>query len=253
MSFHRALVSIALIALGGCYRSLDPLPPGQDPPPTPSPPPIPTPPPRPGPTPPPCGDTYLGSSVPIVAAGTTLGASTVGACGVSGPGALFTWTAPGEGPYTVTVAGSFPLDVDVADAEGSVCLGPTVGCAADDGVVSFTSLPGRLIDVAVIARDGVGGPFQVTIDGPPPICGDGTCDFDEDCSSCAADCGECASSSYCGDGTCDFDEDAAFCPEDCSTCGDGICDIYEDCSSCDLDCGTCADEPCQSMTSRRVH
>jgi hypothetical protein len=166
-------------------------------------------------------------------------------CGVTGPGTLFSWTASGAGPYTVSVAGAFPLDVEVADAESNVCLGPTLGCAADDGAVSFTTSPGRTIDIAVIARDGVGGPFELTIDGPAPFCGDGFCGFDEECSSCAEDCGECAPSPTCGDGTCDLIEDCWSCAYDCgecappSYCGDGTCDFDEDCSTCDFDCGTC--------------
>jgi len=215
MSFHRARVAIALLVLGGCFRELDrPPEPGHDPEPM-------QPQPQPQPTPAPaCEYTYLPSNAPILAASTTTGAPIVGGCGVTGPGTLFSWTAPGVGPYTVTVVGAFPLDVEVADGETNLCLGPTVGCAAADGPVGFTTPPGRTIDIAVIARDGVGGPFELTIDGPAPFCGDGTCGFEEDCSSCAEDCGECAPSPTCGDGTCDFDED---------------------CSSCELDCGTCPD------------
>jgi len=211
---------------------------------------VPTPPP-----PPSCGNTNLGSTLPGFAAGSTVGKATVEVCGVTGPGALFTWTAPGAGPYSVTVAAAFPLDVAVADGDGNVCLGPTVACGADDGATSLTTSPGRVLDIVVVARDGVGGSFTLGIGGPAPFCGDGTCDVGEDCSSCAEDCGACPA--FCGDGTCDFVEDCTSCPEDCgacpSFCGDGICDVDEDCASCGLDCGTCAEEPCQSMTSRRAH
>ena len=72
-------------------------------------------------------------------------------------------------------------------------------------------------------------------------CGDGTCDLDEDCTTCAADCGACPST--CGDGTCSAGEDCDTCSADCScpsACGDGSCDTAESCSSCSADCGICA-------------
>jgi hypothetical protein len=104
-------------------------------------------------------------------------------------------------------------------------------------------------------------------------CGDGMCDFDEDCSSCSdCDCGSGgeagfggtdgaggSDSGYCGDGVCDYDEDCSSCSDcDCgsggeagfggtdgaggsgsSYCGDGSCDFDEDCSFCSTDCGEC--------------
>ncbi|MBW2702465.1 MAG: peptidase S8 [Deltaproteobacteria bacterium] len=95
-----------------------------------------------------------------------------------------------------------------------------------------------------------------------PFCGDGTCDAGEDCSSCSDDCGVC---SFCGDGTCDANEDCSSCSDDCgvcSFCGDGTCDANEDCSSCSDDCGECAcsvrgvrcssnDECCSGSCHRR--
>ncbi len=45
-----------------------------------------------------------------------------------------------------------------------------------------------------------------------PTCGDGTCDADEDETSCPDDC---PGSTECGDGTCDADEDETSCPDDC--------------------------------------
>ncbi len=50
-------------------------------------------------------------------------------------------------------------------------------------------------------------------------CGDGTCDGDESCGSCAADCGECAPQEpVCGDGDCAADESCEDCPNDCGEC-----------------------------------
>lgn len=56
-------------------------------------------------------------------------------------------------------------------------------------------------------------------------CGDGVCDSDETCDSCAADCGQCPAG--CGDGVCAGTESCTTCPSDCGTCacvrGDGTC------------------------------
>ncbi len=48
------------------------------------------------------------------------------------------------------------------------------------------------------------------------MCGDGTCDASEDCTSCAADCGACAP--VCGDGSCEGSEDCTSCVSDCGAC-----------------------------------
>ena len=50
------------------------------------------------------------------------------------------------------------------------------------------------------------------------VCGDGTCDSSEDCSSCASDCGAC--SPVCGDDTCDSTEDCLNCADDCEVCAE---------------------------------
>jgi len=49
-----------------------------------------------------------------------------------------------------------------------------------------------------------------------PICGDGSCNNGENCTTCATDCGACV-----------------------PTCGDGVCGSGENCSSCSKDCGGC--------------
>ena len=56
------------------------------------------------------------------------------------------------------------------------------------------------------------------------MCDDGVCDPDEDCPSCALDCGSCPR------------EADDSCPP---ACGDNTCDPSEDCSSCPSDCGVC--------------
>jgi len=76
--------------------------------------------------------------------------------------------------------------------------------------------------------------------GPPPSCGDGRCESNESCSTCALDCGACPS---CGNGTCDGTDTCSNCPQDCgkcATCGDGKCTMpQENCQNCAPDCGAC--------------
>lgn len=64
----------------------------------------------------------------------------------------------------------------------------------------------------------------------PASCGDGTCGADEDCGTCAADCGDC-----CGDGVCARGEDCAGCVADCA------CAVGRTCSAA----GACEADTCQ--------
>jgi hypothetical protein len=72
-------------------------------------------------------------------------------------------------------------------------------------------------------------------------CGDDLCAFVwgvEDCSSCAADCGQCPVF-VCGNSECEFGETFRTCPIDCNDpgtsgyCGDGICSSEETTSCAD--------------------
>lgn len=77
------------------------------------------------------------------------------------------------------------------------------------------------------------------IDPSTPSCGDSVCNGSETCSTCAADCGACAT---CGDGSCNGTETCSTCAADCEacpTCGDGTCNGTETCSACAADCGAC--------------
>ena len=56
-----------------------------------------------------------------------------------------------------------------------------------------------------------------------PFCGDKSCDLNEDCNTCATDCG--------------------VCPPAGPTCGNNACESGETCSSCQLDCGSCPSAP----------
>jgi hypothetical protein len=96
-------------------------------------------------------------------------------------------------------------------------------------------------------------------------CGDGQCNGNEACSSCASDCGVCPPT--CGNGTIDSEEQCdgsklngqtcaslgyscggslscsscEFNTSNCSDtcCGDGSCNDQETCSTCQTDCGPC--------------
>lgn len=69
-------------------------------------------------------------------------------------------------------------------------------------------------------------------------CEDGTCQPEEDCVICPADCGACPD--LCGDGACQPAEACDTCPDDCGPCcGNGVCAPDEDCTTCAADCGDC--------------
>jgi len=82
---------------------------------------------------------------------------------------------------------------------------------------------------------------------PEPYCGDGICDAGDTCGNCAQDCGACPPPEpFCGDGYCDFGDDCGNCPADCGACpapepfcGDGVCDAGDTCGNCPQDCGAC--------------
>lgn len=108
-----------------------------------------------------------------------------------------------------------------------------------------------------------------------PVCGNGTCESGETCTTCASDCG-CASgqvcksgscvSDYCPgytgssscctngnpckyatNGTCDCDGTCSWEAAECVSgpmCGDGYCDSGEDCANCAGDCGCAMGEIC---------
>ena len=74
------------------------------------------------------------------------------------------------------------------------------------------------------------------------MCGDGFCNGNEDCLTCAPDCGVCQG---CGDKICDpsLSENCFTCPKDCGNCPDcptGKCDGTKTCTSCPQDCGVCS-------------
>ncbi|NOQ37541.1 hypothetical protein GQ472_01505 [archaeon] len=161
---------------------------------------------------------------------------------------------------TVTIDGNM-ID-DVTNIRGNIWSAAWLVPAGDaDGEVEFT------IDFSDNASN-TGAQVTATTDGSgiiydiiQPYCGDNTCDADEDCSTCASDCGICTSSSsrsyittlqpYCGDSVCQPDESAydprddTGCEADCGMleyCGDNICQAEEDCNFCESDCGACSED-----------
>jgi len=60
---------------------------------------------------------------------------------------------------------------------------------------------------------------------PAAVCGDGSCNGTETCSSCPGDCGACPP------------------PPPAPVCGDGVCNGTETCSTCAGDCGACPPPP----------
>lgn len=57
---------------------------------------------------------------------------------------------------------------------------------------------------------------EVTVTETPTHCGDGVCQ--ENCNSCAQDCGACPAAPTCGDGRCDATETCTSCSGDCGNC-----------------------------------
>lgn len=79
------------------------------------------------------------------------------------------------------------------------------------------------------------------------LCGDGTCDESETCTTCPSDCGACAPS--CGDGTCDSSETCSSCEGDCGTCSPTCLALGDGCAEAGACCsGTCTEGVCACAT-----
>jgi hypothetical protein len=142
---------------------------------------------------------------------------------------------------------------------GTDSAGPITTDIVADSVVA-AELPGDgILDVIPdIVLDGLDLPDSAALPDSPlwpdslPTCGNNVCDKNEDCQSCAEDCGVCT---LCGDGLCQAGlepETAQSCPEDCGPCGDGVCGLLESAPPyyCGVDCATvCGNGQCQSDES----
>jgi glucose/arabinose dehydrogenase len=143
-------------------------------------------------------------------------------------GANLTWTVSSSG-------GTTTLDFAIRSPSGARSMGVYVN-GAKVGVVTTTTLRPTWAEQGVSATLASGNNtielrdsentaepdfdyVDITAAGGGAVCGDGTCNGTESCSTCSADCGA------------------------CSTCGNGVCNSGETCSSCQADCGTCSATP----------
>ncbi len=122
-------------------------------------------------------------------------------------------------------------------------------CAADCGdCPGMPECGNGVIDPGEECDDGNTVATDNCVDCRNATCGDRTCNGDENCQSCEADCGACPETAACGNGTrepgeeCDDGNSVAtdFCIE-CrnAACPDGTCNGDENCQSCEADCGGC--------------
>lgn len=114
---------------------------------------------------------------------------------------------------------------------------------------------------------------QTCMNGKCTLCGNGICDYEENCGSCLTDCScdegmsclfNVCSNTFCGNDICDLNENCENCQSDCSClkneecinnvcseklCGNGVCDSTENCETCLEDCAcnekfVCLNEKC---------
>ena len=132
------------------------------------------------------------------------------------------------------------LQASQPEAEITRETGPECGLHKQAAMHQFTKLV--LVGMVVALFGGACSSGDPADPASGATCGDGACGTDEDCASCASDCGTCADN--CGDTTCGPSESCTSCPFDCGACatkcGDGTCSPGEDCLGCEADCGKCA-------------
>lgn len=142
------------------------------------------------------------------------------------------------------------------DSDGDGVADCNDGCPDDAGATDPADCPETFCGDGTCDADEDCSTCATDCGACPPVCGDGVCEEGEDCSSCASDCGTCPPT--CGNAACEEGEDCSSCPDDCGTCppvcGDAVCDSGEDCSTCPSDCGTCppacGDGTCDSGESQ---
>jgi hypothetical protein len=132
------------------------------------------------------------------------------------------------------VAGSCQEGVPVAcPDDGLYCNGPEVCNEATHGCGSAGNPcgPGEICDE--------------TNDTCQPLCGNGVCDADENCTSCPDDCISGSIGWDCGscfkgicDGRCNVSKDGPNCADCWASycCGDGVCESPENNTNCAIDC-----------------
>jgi len=117
-----------------------------------------------------CPDSDLGDVVPVLEMGTLVGAdnTTGGSCGgIGGPDETFSFTAPVDGIYTMSTAGS-NFDTALFVRDGG-CNGAELACSDDSGASQTSSLSvglaaGQSVIVVVDSILAAGGDYELAID-----------------------------------------------------------------------------------------
>jgi len=163
------------------------------------------------------------------------------------PGDEYLWLA---GQARKALRGEIPLDQTRPD-RSEVCDDGT--CDPGEDQCNCPEDCGTPPSTETNCTDGIDEDCDLDVDcddadcntDPACICGNGTCDPGEDCTTCPADCISRTTppkhAYCCGDGTCEGAEDQTNCAVDCgggSYCDDGTCDPGEDQCNCPQDCGT---------------
>ncbi|MFQ5414599.1 MAG: hypothetical protein ACE5E6_09100, partial [Phycisphaerae bacterium] len=145
--------------------------------------------------------------------------------------------------------GANPCPGQGCDEEGMSCVPLGACCTPTTCVDNSTELVCTTIG-------GTFFPGQECASGVCPLCGDGTCDANEDCETCVDDCAcdpvleQCVAGvceTFCGNGVCEPDEDPTSCPGDCvecqdnSECADGIACTVDICTAANV-CDHVADD-----------
>lgn len=161
--------------------------------------------------------------------------------GEYGPEIVYKLLLPGEGLLTASVTDGAGVDIDLhilTHKDPDTCL------ARDDKVVGPLALQSKKVWLIADTWSNSSGTtypgaysldisFQVTAPfeapDPGPQCGDGACNGDEACSTCATDCGECSTSclNRCEE-LAEFGE-LCYCDPSCEQAGDCCSDYPELC------------------------
>ncbi len=152
-------------------------------------------------------------------------------------------------PGSIVPPGGITSVAGVALGGGLSAGGASIVLTNADGTeVDQTTPPVEQLETEGFGRIPDGNGAFKRLDTPTPglpnvdnvtLCGDGDCEANESCSSCAKDCGACPK---CGDGTCNGSDDCSSCPGDCGQCADcedALCAQSESCATCVADCGEC--------------
>ncbi len=161
--------------------------------------------------------------------------------GGSGPDLALRWVAPARGHFEVSLVN--PDFEALLQVQSDGCPGRELGCAdlgSGQSSVAVSLERGEAIIIVIDGVAGASGAARLQVRALPSVCGDGSCDGQETCATCASDCGSCGPLP--GGGTLGGGESGS--PslinsggEPATLCGDGRCEGGEDASGCPADCG----------------